>query len=64
MNKDKKNKTSSIQGGEIFGDFTSSFNSDIKMFREDIAVSIAYSKMLEKIDLISSSESKYNKWLK
>ena len=58
MNKDKKNKTSSIQGGEIFGDFTSSFNSDIKMFREDIAVSIAYSKMLEKIDLISSSESK------
>ena len=58
MNKDKKNKTSSIQGGEIFGEFTSSFDTDIRMYKEDIAVSIAYSKMLEKINLISSSECK------
>lgn len=56
MNKDKNNKTSSIQGGEIFGEFTSSFDTDIKMYKEDIAVSIAYSKMLEKIELISSFE--------
>jgi argininosuccinate lyase len=58
LNKDKKNKTSSIQGGEIFGEFTSSFDTDIRMYKEDIAVSIAYSKMLEKINLISSSECK------
>ena len=58
MNKDKKNKTSSIQGGEIFGEFTSSFDTDIRMYKEDISVSIAYSKMLEKINLISSSECK------
>lgn len=56
MNKDKNNKTSSIQGGEIFGEFTSSFDTDIKMYKEDIAVSIAYSKMLEKIEIISSFE--------
>ena len=56
MNKDKNNKTSSIQGGEIFGEFTSSFDTDIQMYKEDIAVSIAYSKMLEKIEIISSFE--------
>lgn len=57
MNKNKNNRTSSIQGGEIYGEFTSSFDTDIRMYREDIAVSIAYSKMLEKIQLISKSES-------
>jgi len=56
LNKDKNNKTSSIQGGEIFGEFTSSFDTDIQMYKEDIAVSIAYSKMLEKIEIISSFE--------
>lgn len=58
MKKDKKNKTSSVQGGEIFGEFTSSFDTDIRMYKEDISVSIAYSKMLQKINLISSTESK------
>jgi len=57
LNKNKNNRTSSIQGGEIYGEFTSSFDTDIRMYREDIAVSIAYSKMLEKIQLISKSES-------
>ncbi|MEC7837175.1 MAG: argininosuccinate lyase [Chloroflexota bacterium] len=57
MNKNKNNRTSSIQGGEIYGEFTSSFDTDIRMYREDIAVSIAYSKMLEKIQLISKSEN-------
>ncbi len=58
MKKDNKNKTSSVQGGEIFGEFTSSFDTDIRMYKEDIYVSIAYSKMLEKINLITSSECK------
>ncbi|MBK90395.1 MAG: argininosuccinate lyase [Chloroflexi bacterium] len=58
MKKDNKNKTSSVQGGEIFGEFTSSFDTDIRMYKEDISVSIAYSKMLEKINLITSSECK------
>jgi len=57
LNKNKNNRTSSIQGGEIYGEFTSSFDTDIRMYREDIAVSIAYSKMLEKIQLISKSEN-------
>ncbi len=58
MKKDNKNKTSSVQGGEIFGEFTSSFDTDIRMYKEDLSVSIAYSKMLEKINLITSSECK------
>tara|TARA_B100000427_G_scaffold329686_1_gene347074 strand:+ start:2034 stop:3422 length:1389 start_codon:yes stop_codon:yes gene_type:complete len=58
LKKDNKNKTSSVQGGEIFGEFTSSFDTDIRMYKEDISVSIAYSKMLEKINLITSSECK------
>ena len=56
MNKGKNNKTSSVQG-EIFGDFTSSFSTDIKMYKEDILVSIAYSKMLNKVGLITSDEN-------
>ena len=43
--------------GEIFGDFTSSFSTDIKMYKEDILVSIAYSKMLNKVGLITSDEN-------
>tara|TARA_B100000700_G_scaffold78158_1_gene87757 strand:+ start:38026 stop:39414 length:1389 start_codon:yes stop_codon:yes gene_type:complete len=58
LKKDNKNKTSSVQGGEIFGEFTSSFDTDIRMYKEDLSVSIAYSKMLEKINLITSSECK------
>jgi len=57
LNKNKNNRTSSIQGGEIYGKFTSSFETDIRMYKEDIAVSVAYSKMLEKIQLISKSEN-------
>ena len=49
MTKNINNKTSSVQGGKIYGDFTSSFHSDIRMYSEDIDVSIAYSKMLKKI---------------
>tara|TARA_Y100001934_G_scaffold75482_1_gene93881 strand:- start:2506 stop:3882 length:1377 start_codon:yes stop_codon:yes gene_type:complete len=56
LNKGKNNKTSSVQG-EIFGDFTSSFSTDIKMYKEDILVSIAYSKMLNKVGLITSDEN-------
>ena len=46
-----------MQGGEIFGDFTSSFSTDKKMYKEDILVSIAYSKMLKKVGLITSDEN-------
>lgn len=58
MNNKENKKTSSVQGGEIFGDFTSSFEVDIQMFREDIEVSIAYSKMLFKIKIITEHEMK------
>ena len=57
MTKNINNKTSSVQGGKIYGDFTSSFHSDIRMYSEDIDVSIAYSKMLKKIGILSSQES-------
>jgi len=58
LSKDKNNKTSSIQGEDIFGEFTSSFKTDIQMYKEDIYVSTAYSKMLAKISLITDSENK------
>ena len=58
MNNKENKKTSSVQGGEIFGDFTSSFEVDIQMFREDIEVSVAYSKMLFKIKIITEHEMK------
>ena len=56
MNNKENKKTSSVQGGKIFGDFTSSFDVDIQMFKEDIEVSIAYSTMLFKIKIISENE--------
>tara|TARA_B110000438_G_scaffold186589_1_gene178270 strand:+ start:8191 stop:9582 length:1392 start_codon:yes stop_codon:yes gene_type:complete len=56
LNNKENKKTSSVQGSKIFGDFTSSFDVDIQMFREDIEVSIAYSKMLGKIKIITEDE--------
>jgi|TARA_B110000263_G_scaffold41784_1_gene33674 argininosuccinate lyase len=56
LNNKENKKTSSVQGGKIFGDFTSSFDVDIQMFKEDIEVSIAYSTMLFKIKIISENE--------
>ena len=57
MTKNLNNKTSSVQGGEIYGDFTSSFDSDIRMYSEDIDVSIAYSNMLSKIGVLTLDET-------
>ena len=57
MTKNLNNKTSSVQGGEIYGDFTSSFDSDIRMYPEDIDVSIAYSNMLSKIGVLTLDET-------
>ena len=57
MTKNLNNKTSSVQGGEIYGDFTSSFDSDIRMYSEDIDVSIAYSNMLNKIGVLTLDET-------
>jgi len=56
LNNKENKKTSSVQGGKIFGDITSSFDVDIQMFKEDIEVSIAYSTMLFKIKIISENE--------
>ena len=56
-NKNKNNLTYSVQGEEIFGEFTSSFETDIHLFEEDIEVSIAYSKMLKKIGILNQSEN-------
>ena len=57
MTKNLNNKTSSVQGGEIYGDFTSSFDSDIRMYSEDIDVSIAYSNMLNNIGVLTLDET-------
>ena len=56
-NKKKNNFTYSVQGEEIFGEFTSSFETDIHLYEEDIEVSIAYSKMLKKIGILNQSEN-------
>ena len=58
-NKKKNNFTYSVQGEEIFGEFTSSFETDIHLYEEDIEVSIAYSKMLKKIGILNNTPIKF-----
>ena len=46
-NKKKNNFTYSVQGEEIFGEFTSSFETDIYLYEEDIEVSKELSSKYE-----------------
>ncbi len=49
--------SSSIRGSQLASDFTVSLDIDRRMYREDIAGSIAHAEMLAKQDIISESDA-------
>ena len=49
--------TSSIRGSELASDFTASLDIDRRMYREDIAGSLAHAEMLAKQGIISKSDA-------
>ena len=49
--------SSSIRGSELASDFTASLDIDRRMYREDIAVSIAHAEMLAKQGIITSDDA-------
>ena len=50
-------KPDSVRGSELASDFTSSLNVDRRMYREDIAASIAHARMLGAQGIISTEDS-------
>ena len=54
----KKNNTEKVFSKKLLSDFSSSLNLDKRLYKEDIDLSIAYSKALKKIHILSSNEQK------
>ena len=53
-----KNNTDKAFSKKLASDFSVSLNLDKRLYKEDIQLSIAYSKALKKIDILSSNEQK------
>ena len=56
-NKNKNNLTYSVQGEEIFGEFTSSFETDIHLFEEDIEKFIEYN--FRDVEILKALDEKF-----
>ena len=54
----KKNNTDKAFSKKLASDFSVSLDLDKRLYKEDIELSIAYSKALKKIDILSSNEQK------
>ena len=54
----KKNNTEKAFSKKLASDFSVSLDLDKRLYKEDIELSIAYSKALKKIDILSSNEQK------
>ena len=54
----KKNNTDKAFSKKLASDFSVSLDLDKRLYKEDIQLSIAYSKALKKIDILSSNEQK------
>ncbi len=54
----KKNNTEKAFSKKLASDFSVSLDLDKRLYKEDIQLSIAYSKALKKIDILSSNEQK------
>jgi len=52
------NNTDKVFSKDLFSDFSSSVSFDKRIYKEDIELSIAYSKALDKINILSSEEQK------
>ena len=52
------NNTDKVFSKNLFSNFSSSISFDKRIYKEDIELSIAYSKVLEKIDIFTSEEQK------
>ena len=54
----KKNNTDKVFSKKLISNFSSSLNQDKRLYKEDIELSIAYSKALVKIDILTSKEQR------
>ena len=54
----KKNNTDKVFSKKLISNFSSSLNQDKRLYEEDIELSIAYSKALVKIDILTSKEQR------
>ena len=54
----KKNNTDKAFSKKLVSNFSASLDLDKRLYKEDIQLSIAYSKALKKIDILSSNEQK------
>ena len=54
----KKNNTDKVFSKKLISNFSSSLNQDKRLYKEDIALSIAYTKALVKIDILTSKEQR------
>ncbi|MEC8048876.1 MAG: argininosuccinate lyase [Chloroflexota bacterium] len=54
----KKNNTDKVFSKKLISNFSSSLNQDKRLYKEDIALSIAYTKALVKINILTSKEQK------
>ena len=54
----KKNNTDKAFSKKLASDFSVSLDLDKRLYKEDIQLSIAYSKALKKIDILSSNEQR------
>ena len=56
QNNENKNPAAAARGGELASDFTVSIHYDSRLYREDIAVSIAHARMLGRQGIIESDD--------
>ena len=54
----KKNNTDKVFSKKLISNFSSSLNQDKRLYKEDIELSIAYSKALVKIDILTPKEQR------
>ena len=54
----KKNNTDKVFSKKLISNFSSSLNQDKRLYKEDIELSIAYSKALVKINILTSKEQR------
>ena len=54
----KKNNTDKVFSKKLISNFSSSLNQDKRLYKEDIALSIAYTKALVKINILTSKEQR------
>ena len=57
MTKENKNPAAAARGSELASDFTQSLHYDRRLYREDIAGSVAHARMLARQDIIPAGDA-------